>query len=468
MRVIDHRQFARSKPQSRRWPRIIAWSVASIAALLIVINGALWIAYRNKVLPNYSVGTAAVGGTAFRDIGSRVTAQSVLPERIKLTADNKAVEVTPAALGVHPDIPATIAALKAARPFLPMMSIFVHHTVPVQVAVNDSTFTNTAIGLQKTFAKAPIGKHVVYHNNAFEIGDAEAGYSLNVTSLKSAVTTAAATGKTTVAVPKTMLPAPSSTVDLQPDVQALQKQLAASISFMYGNKTHKPTVSDIGSWYVADGVTMTLSHERIANYVTATAKQLGVTPVNTADAATASMYAVTKAQPLNFRLVSNTGTTVYRYCVAQRGLDDSALTALKLKLAATYGDTRGWNANGKIAFVYSEADCQLRMWLAAPATMTSFGAICDEYYSCAVAPNVIINNDRWNGATDPWNAQRLAIEDYRTMVINHESGHWLGFGHVTCPGPGQPAPVMQQQSVELGGCTFNPWPLTSEADAAGR
>ena len=47
------------------------------------------------------------------------------------------------------------------------------------------------------------------------------------------------------------------------------------------------------------------------------------------------------------------------------------------------------------------------------------------------------------------------------MVVNHETGHWLGHGHLGCPGPG-PAPVMMQQSKGRGACSFNPWPLPFE------
>jgi hypothetical protein len=50
------------------------------------------------------------------------------------------------------------------------------------------------------------------------------------------------------------------------------------------------------------------------------------------------------------------------------------------------------------------------------------------------------------------------------MVINHEVGHFIGFGHASCGGAGQPAPVMQQQSISLQGCKFNPWPTASELD----
>lgn len=464
MRVIDHRQFAhgRSGPQPRRWLRITLWSVAIVAALFVVLNGVMWAMYRNKVLPHYAVGAANVGGVAFTDVAARVTADSVLPSDIRLTADSTVVTAAPSELGIHPDIPATIKALRSSRPALPMLSLVVHHTVPVQVAVDDQTFTTRAISLQKAFAKAAVGTHVAYRDGAFVVADPEAGYTLNVTGLKAAVTTAAATGKATVDVPRTVVPAPAAAGDLQSEVQKLQKEVQTALTFVYGSKSRAPSGADMAGWYVSDGTTMALSRDRIKAYVDTAAKQLGVTPVNADEAVTASVYALTKEQKLTFRLVSSQGTTVYRYCVAERGLDDSVLPALKLKLAATYGDSRGWNDGGKIAFLYDEDGCQLRVWLAAPATMAGFGSICDDYYSCTVYPNVVINNDRWNGATDPWNAQHLSIEEYRAMAINHESGHWLGFGHSTCPVPGQPAPVMEQQSINLNGCTFNAWPDATE------
>jgi len=89
-------------------------------------------------------------------------------------------------------------------------------------------------------------------------------------------------------------------------------------------------------------------------------------------------------------------------------------------------------------------------------------------WSCRVGPNVVINFDRWQNASPAWNQMGGTLEEYRHMVINHESGHWLGFGHAQCPGAGQQAPVMQQQSINLQGCKFNAWPTAGEIAALRR
>jgi len=76
-------------------------------------------------------------------------------------------------------------------------------------------------------------------------------------------------------------------------------------------------------------------------------------------------------------------------------------------------------------------------------------------YSCRNEQNIVLNFFRWqNGAVDFKND----METYRIYLINHETGHILGWGHVGCPKEGAIAPVMMQQSKGAEGCIPYGWP----------
>jgi hypothetical protein len=75
---------------------------------------------------------------------------------------------------------------------------------------------------------------------------------------------------------------------------------------------------------------------------------------------------------------------------------------------------------------------------------------------------VIINESRWRRSSIHFPGD---LATYRSMLVNHETGHWLGRPHAFCSGPGQLAPVMQQQSKGMHGCRPNAWPLAREIRA---
>lgn len=156
----------------------------------------------------------------------------------------------------------------------------------------------------------------------------------------------------------------------------------------------------------------------------------------------------------------------YTYCVASKG-EVGDLTEFSDMVFSTLNDPRGWPRAGA---VFQEADgtdpnaCSMTLTLAAADQMTSFSTECSDEYSCRVGNDVIINIDRWNNATEGWRNAGGTVERYRTMVINHEVGHRLGHldNELTCPAVNQPAPLMQQQSMDLLGCVPNEWPLDEE------
>ncbi|MGI5441093.1 DUF3152 domain-containing protein [Streptomyces shenzhenensis] len=127
-------------------------------------------------------------------------------------------------------------------------------------------------------------------------------------------------------------------------------------------------------------------------------------------------------------------------------------------------DPRGWTADGHSAFRRVAADpADFVVRIATPGTVDD---ICGRYgldtggeVNCSVDRNVMVNLRRWEQATPVYAHDVTA---YRALVINHEVGHFLGHGHVTCPGRGKPAPAMMQQIKGMHGCVPNVWPYDPE------
>lgn len=153
-----------------------------------------------------------------------------------------------------------------------------------------------------------------------------------------------------------------------------------------------------------------------------------------------------------------------RYRV-ERHTDDDATAGFEDEVHRVLTDPRGW-ARAGVTFV-RDPDAEYLVVLAEGDEVDRRCLPYDTYgtYSCQNGPVVALNADRWRDATPQWPGD---LADYRIMLVNHEVGHLLHLHHPSpqCPGEGYPAPVMMQQSTELGACTANPWPLPWEVRLA--
>lgn len=151
---------------------------------------------------------------------------------------------------------------------------------------------------------------------------------------------------------------------------------------------------------------------------------------------------------------------LHRYSVTTRG-SVRGLAGFRRGVAATLDDPSGWErAHRRFREVRRGGD--FTVVLAQASRLPGFSSVCSTRYSCRVGRYVVINQDRWRTGSPYFPG---TLEQYRQMVVNHETGHWLGRGHAYCPGRGRLAPVMQQQSKGMQGCAVNPWPLAREARA---
>ncbi len=125
-------------------------------------------------------------------------------------------------------------------------------------------------------------------------------------------------------------------------------------------------------------------------------------------------------------------------------------------------DRRGWGRSGEMSFRRADGEhWDFKLILASPALVDRLCAPINTggEFSCRNGNVVAINLDRWEHGAAPFGDDLLT---YRRYLINHETGHRLGHSHVACGTPGEPAPVMMQQSKTTEACLPNGWPLDGE------
>jgi hypothetical protein len=158
--------------------------------------------------------------------------------------------------------------------------------------------------------------------------------------------------------------------------------------------------------------------------------------------------AVSEGRVLRYQLEVEDGLAIDQRCFA-------------LLIAKILNDPRGWTGDGSVSFEQVASQPDFQLILASPDTTDRlcYPLRTAGKYSCRSRTGVILNLTRWEYGTEEYAGN---LETYREYLVNHEVGHLLGHGHVDCPGPDEPAPVMMQQTKGLDGCLPNGRPTADE------
>lgn len=160
---------------------------------------------------------------------------------------------------------------------------------------------------------------------------------------------------------------------------------------------------------------------------------------------------------------AGSGGTVRRYKVqVEKGIDLSERQAA-VEIETILAHPRGWTSDGRHSFqLVGSGPSDFDVKIATPGTVDRIcgaaGLLTRGEVNCTVGRTVVVNLKRWVLGSEQFDGP---VSEYRALIINHEVGHRIGRGHVTCGGKGKPAPAMMQQIKGLQGCHANAWPYAS-------
>ncbi len=443
---------------------IVLITMATVG-LAVLLNLIIFVMYKNKTYPRTQLNGQSIGSLSYKDIEAQAQSIVSLPQSITLKLGDKTKEMSPALLGVSVDYPSILQNIKTNRSTIPMINFVHSNKVNSSYQINHTTAKEYLQTIAPDLETPPVSAHIALNDNKFSSIPAKAPQIIDIDNSITSVIKQLNNGKTTIDLLLSAdLKAPDSTFDIDKEVSSLNNSLATIISIKYEDKLKTLTKTEIAKLYEEKDNTYVLSSARIGELVNDTSKQFNLVLGNKQQAIDQISTAIKVSKNIVVTLLPAPKKLItYTYCVSAKGVDASYLGEFRSKLQAVYADTRGWSVNGQIKFVEVASGCNYTAWLTRADLVPSFSStICDSTWSCRVGNNVIINFDRWSGASPAWNGAGGSLDGYRTMVINHETGHWLGFSHRYCGGAGQSAPVMQQQSISLQGCAFNSWPTASE------
>ncbi len=448
-------------------PRFLRDCSIILVGLFVIVNAGLWAYYKDRTYPHTKIIQTSIGSVAFSQLAQKASDLKLIPQTVQLEYNGQKATVNLDDIGIHKDVSRAADSAKAQRSWLPIVNLFKSPQLKAPVVIDSKVLAQKGQVIATAFHKDAVDAQLTINGTTANIVSAQNGWDLQVTKLGDAILASLDHGKTSVTVPVLTNTPKVTTVSLKANQQNLQQQIGTQLSFTYNGHSKQTTSTDVAKWFVRSGTGYKLSDDAVGNYLVGVGQSFGIHVKNISQVVSDVNSDIYSLKSTTIPLAQQVASKTMHYCTALKGVDQSAMPQLQSTLASVYNDYRGWNVGGLIDFEPATSNCDFTVWLVSSDQMTSFGAICDPVWNCEPGGNnVVLNYDRWTKATGPWLSVYPDgnIEEYRAMAINHETGHQLGFEHSVCTPSmaGQPSPVMQQESINLHGCTFNAWPLPTE------
>ena len=471
------------KTNKKPYKKIIAISTGSLLLIFLLSNLILGLVYKDKVYPNSYIGSEKIGSFSAKQVENlvpkKITIKSILKDENKESEDDKSEkpfnqEFKRDQLGLTINQSMTSEILGRKKGYIPLVQVVTRQNYSLPVNIDDKKLNTELDKINAQLRTPPRDAEVIKQKDKFSVELEKNGKQINRKKVNDKLKVKTSTNIKPIELSFDVEKPKISTKDLEATRDQFNAKLDQKVTITNDGKVVEPKNETKLAWFVKGEKGFELSKPMITAYLSSLIDNSKLELTNGADLTNAIYTQMNEAKKPNSALAIKTKARVipvkrsggssrhYSYCVQAKAVDTANLASFSAKVAQTLADSRSWSGSGKVSFSQVQSGCSFTLWLSAADQLPSFSSGCSPQWSCRSGSNVIINIDRWNGATEAWNGAGGNLNDYRSMVVNHEVGHFIGFGHAKCGGPGQPAPIMQQQSISLQGCAFNPWPTANE------
>lgn len=156
---------------------------------------------------------------------------------------------------------------------------------------------------------------------------------------------------------------------------------------------------------------------------------------------------------VNISAVGVSGT-LHRYTVRVETSLGANADSLGRGIATVLNDPRSWAGAGDVRFALVSDPKKADFSITLASSATAVKSCQPSAGSCAKGTSIVMDAAAWSAAPTAF----ASLDAWHAYLVNHAVGRFLGEPAEKCAKKGKPAPVMLDQSGNLGGCTANPWP----------
>jgi hypothetical protein len=447
-----------------------AWAIGLVGlGLFIGLNLAAGGYYSNRVYPGVRVDSLAVGGWTFDELHQKLLQEMPKPVLSAVVGTGHyQLALGNVGSGNTADLERNVREAGRSTP-LPLAGVigsWFAKPISPAFALSDDAVDRSVQLLAAAIERTPSNAAPMIHGtDVFVLAD-KPGVRLDRTAAAAAIR--AAYGQvSTVSINPVRLDPSTVAADYTNDAAQAQAMITTNVQISLRKAHYSPTPAQIASWvvFLGPGKGITTDPAGVAVFVATipgffdrTGTVSGIVAALNARQV-ASLSPSTKkptAGPTPVSLAAVGPAANYSYCLDETG---GTAPSLAPATAATLGAGGSWTLGGKLRFVPAKTGCNFTIRLAGTAAMTALDPACEHQSTCRIHNDLALSVESWAKAPSSWLGD---TNSYRTELINHIVGQWLGFGHPTCSVAATQAPVLSTPSLLVGGCSPKWYPVPAE------